>query len=111
MLSIFITTASMMLLSYIIPGISVSTAWAALGFAIWLAIFNATIGRLLKFIGCAINFLSLGLFNLIINTWMIRLADRMIDGIEIKSFFTAMLLGIALSLIATYFSNKEAHEN
>lgn len=108
MLNIIITAATTLLLSYILPGIEVSSQWGVLWFALVLGILNGTIGHLLKFMGCAVNFLTLGLFNLIVNALMVSLADALLDGIHINGFFTVILLSIILSVITSYFNREEA---
>ena len=107
MVNIIITAATTLLLSYILPGIEVSSQWGVLWFALVLGILNGTIGRLLKFMGCAVNFLTLGLFNLIVNALMVSLADALLDGIHINGFFTVILLSIILSVITSYFNREE----
>lgn len=107
MMNLFVTTAITFVLGYILPNVTVTSVWSALWFAIWLGVFNATIGNLFKFAGCALNLLTLGLFNLLINAAMITLADSIIEGIHIEGYLTALLMAIILSLFTSHFGREE----
>ena len=44
-----------------------------------------------------VNLLTLGLFVLVINTWMVVLADRLIPGMAVPGFWNAFLTALIVS--------------
>lgn len=75
-------------------------------FAVLLLLINMTIKPLLLLISIPITFLTLGLFSLLINTWMVTLADRMVKGVEIYGFWNTLLLAVCFSLLNTILIHK-----
>lgn len=91
----------------IVPGIEVSgNAWlAVLGGALIVGLVNATIGVLVKIgaIGCIV--MTLGLFNLVINAWMLWaaswIAENWFDvGFHVRGFWPAFWGGIVISIVS-----------
>jgi len=67
------------------------------GIALWLV--NLIIRPLLVLITIPVNILTLGLFSLVINTWMVMLVARLIDGFSIVGFWTAFGVALLVSLV------------
>lgn len=67
------------------------------GFILWLV--NITIGPLLKLITIPINLLTLGLFSLVINTLMVMLVGRLVEGFHIQGFWAAFGLAILIAIL------------
>lgn len=76
--------------------LSVTTAVIA-GFVLWLV--NMFIRPLLVLITIPINILTLGLFSLIINTWMVMFVGKIINGFKIDGFWTAFGLAILIVFV------------
>ncbi|KUO66387.1 MAG: hypothetical protein APF84_18355 [Gracilibacter sp. BRH_c7a] len=72
-----------------------TTTIVVAGFILWLV--NITIRPLLTLITIPINLLTLGLFSLIINTWMVMLVGRLIEGFYIQGFWAAFGLAILVA--------------
>jgi putative membrane protein len=66
-----------------------------------IALINATIKPVLKFLSCPLMLLSLGLFVLVINGLMLMLADYLLDSLTIQNFGWAVLAGIIMAIIST----------
>lgn len=107
MLNIFVVTIVTLVMGYLLPGLYVSSFWGALLFALIFALINATIGRIIKFAGCALNLLTLGLFNLLINGLIVYMASGLISGVYIQNFFSAVILAVVISLFTTHFEREE----
>jgi len=45
-----------------------------------------------------LNILTLGLFILVINTWMLQLTDLMVKGLVVSGFWYAMLAALFIML-------------
>ena len=89
-------------IAWIIPGISVSNFLAAMFACIIIALISLFIKPLVQFISLPINFLTLGLFSLIINALLLMLAGAITPGFEVNGFLSALFGSIILSL----FSNS-----
>jgi putative membrane protein len=85
--------------AYIVPGFYVQGFKAALLAALVIGFINATLGAFLKFITLPLTVLTLGIFWLIINALMLKLAAWFVPGFEIRTFLAAFLGAIVLSLV------------
>jgi len=77
--------------------VSTNTTIIVAGFILWLV--NTTIRPLLTLITIPINLLTLGLFSLVINTWMVMLVGKLIEGFYIQGFWAAFGLAILVAMI------------
>jgi putative membrane protein len=94
-----IMAVSIIISTYLIPGVRVSGFLAALWVALFLGIVNILIKPILILITLPINILTLGLFTFVINALLILLASSMIKGFEVSGFWVAVLFSVVLSLI------------
>lgn len=83
----------------ILPGVMVKHFRSALWVAILLAIVNATIGWLLRFITTPLNWLTLGLVHFIISVLMIMLVDKLVAKFKVKNFWWAAALALIITII------------
>ena len=65
------------------------------GTVLWLA--GLMVKPILMLLALPLNLLTLGLFVLVINTWMVVLADRLIPGMAVPGFWNAFLTALILS--------------
>lgn len=84
--------------SYIFPDVVISSLSTAIIAALSLWLVNLVIRPILLFITLPINILTLGLFSLVINTWMVMLVARLVDGFWLSGFWTAFGLAILVSI-------------
>ncbi len=66
------------------------------GIVLWLA--NLVVKPILTLITIPVNLLTLGLFSLVINTWMVMLAGRLVEGLNTGGFITAFMLAVLVSV-------------
>ncbi len=85
-----------MLLTYIVPGISVKNFYSALLAALVLGLVNAVIRPLLILLTLPVNILTLGLFTLVINALMLWFVASVVKGFDVKSFIAAFLGALVL---------------
>lgn len=85
--------------SYLVRGVQLKNYWTALGVAIVLAILNLLIRPFIVLLTLPINILTLGLFTLVINAWILMIADKMIDGFSLDGFGWAVLFGLIISVL------------
>jgi putative membrane protein len=98
LIRIFITALLVMGISYLMKGVVVDEFTTALTVAIVLGLLNFFVKPILVLFTLPITFITLGLFMLVINAGMILLCDHFVDGFDVRSFWTAMLFSIILSL-------------
>ena len=94
-----ISTASLLIVTYIIPGIRVRGLGTALIAAIVIGLINATLGLVLKVLTFPLTLLTLGLFWFVINALMLQLASSLVPGFFVSGFWSAFFGAIVLSLV------------
>lgn len=85
-------------MAYIIPGVGIENFWVAVIVAVVIGFLSALLKPLLILLTLPINILTLGLFTLVINAGIVMLADYLIPGFAIASFWWAILFALVLSI-------------
>lgn len=103
------STIAILIAVYIIPGATI-TFLGAFILAVVLGIINLFIKPVISLLTLPITIVTLGLFSLVINAFLIILASKIVPGFYIDGFITALLFSILLSLINTLFSVGEDYK-
>ena len=98
LIRILVTALLVMILSYLMKGVTVDGVTTALTVAIVLGLLNLFVKPVLVLLTLPVTFFTLGLFLLVINALIIMLCDHFVDGFEVRSFLTALFFSILLSL-------------
>ena len=94
-----VLTLATMLAALLLPGIEVSSIWAAIGTAIVIAVLDNIVRPILIVVTLPVTVLSLGLFLFIINAIIIEMADGLLGrSFEVDNFGWALLFSILLTL-------------
>jgi putative membrane protein len=93
-----LSALALLLVSHFVPGFIVSGFLVALIAAVVIGLVNATIGAFLRFISFPITILTLGLFVLVINALMLKLAAAFLPGFQIIGFLPAIEGAIILAI-------------
>lgn len=109
LMRIIITAIVAFALAYILSGVVIDSFWTAILLSIVLAILNSLVKPILVVLTFPITILTLGLFLLVINALIILLADKLLDGFQVKNFWWALLFGLLLSAVTSllYSDKKE----
>lgn len=91
---------AIMLIAWIIPGISVSSFLAALLVIVIMGLINIFVRPILTFITLPINFLTLGLFTFVLNALLFMLAGYVAPGFSVNGFWSALLGSLLLSVLS-----------
>jgi putative membrane protein len=91
------------LVSQFISGFHVSGPIAALIAALVIGFVNATLGLALKIITFPLTILTLGIFWLVINALMLKVASAVVPGFHVDNFASAFWGAIVLSLVNMLF--------
>jgi putative membrane protein len=97
----FLSALALWLVARIIPGIEVRDFGAALVAALVIAVVNAIVGPIARFLGFPLIFLTLGLFLLIINAFLLKLASLFTPGFKVRGFLSALLGSIVLTILTS----------
>jgi putative membrane protein len=98
-----IVAAALLVVPYIVPGFQIGGFGTALVAAAVLGAVNLLIKPILTLITLPINVLTLGLFSLVINALMLKLAAGLVPGFAIQGFWPALVGGIVLALVNMAF--------
>jgi putative membrane protein len=96
-----VSTVSLLIVAYIIPGIEVRDLITALIASVVIGLLNATVGFILKLITLPLSILTLGIFWFVINALMLQLASALVPGFIVHGFLAAFLGAIVLSFVST----------
>jgi putative membrane protein len=99
LLNWLLSALSLVIVANVIRGIEVAGFGAALLAAIVIGFVNGTIGFFLKLITFPLTVLTLGIFWLVINGLMLKLAAALVPGFRINGFLPAFFGAIVLSLV------------
>ena len=99
-----INAVSLLIVAYIVPGFELHGFIAALIAAIVFGIVNSTLGLLLKIITFPLTIFTLGLFLIVINAIMLKMAASVTPGFIVHTWTAALLGAIVLSLVSTFLN-------
>ena len=89
-----------MLVGWLTPGLAVANFLTAMLAAVVIALINAFIKPVIMMLTLPINFLTLGLFTLVINALLFMFAAYLVPGIEVSGFLSALLASVLISLFS-----------
>lgn len=104
LIKLLISTILIVVISHFLK-IEITDYTAAIFMAIALSFLNTFLKPILVFFTIPVTILSLGLFLLVINAIIVKIADYFIDGISVPTFLTAIFFSVLLS-ISQYVLNK-----
>lgn len=97
--TILINSVAVYLTSKILSGVEVKNFFTAVVVAIGLALVNAFIKPFIVVLTLPVTILTLGLFIWVIDAFMIKIIDALIDDFDVRSFGWAIGFGLVLSLV------------
>ncbi len=110
-LRILLTAVLVMLISYLMKGVSVDNFITSLIVAIVLGLLNIFIKPILVLLTLPVTIFTLGLFLLFINAALIILCTKIVGGFKVDSLWTAMLFSILLSLLQSIMFRLVGDDN
>ncbi len=100
LIKVIVTAFAVVIGAHIMPGVSVDSFLTAIVVAFVLGILNAILKPVLVLFTLPVTVLSLGLFLLVINAFIIMLTDYFVTGFDVSTFWMAILFSIILSVIS-----------
>ena len=105
-----LSAVCLLIVARVVPGIFITGLGTALIAAVVVGFVNGTLGALLKLITFPLSVLTFGIFWLVINALMLKLAAVFVPGFEVRGFLPAFWGGVILSflnVIVRHFLRRE----
>ena len=99
------TALGLLVIDTVVPGVDIANFPAAMLAAVAVGGINSTIRPVLSILSLPINFLSLGLFSLVVNGVCLWLAALLVPGFAINGLVAFILGPIILSFASTFLNN------
>jgi putative membrane protein len=99
-LNILISITSLILANYFFDGVHFENYWVIIITSLMLSILNTFVKPILLFFTIPVTIMTLGLFLLVINGFILMLADELVDGFKLESFWSAIGLSIWMGLMS-----------
>lgn len=99
LLKVLISSFAILITAYLLPGVNVRNFITALMVAFVLGLLNMLLKPILVILTIPVTILSLGLFLLVINAFIVQLAAYFVKGFEVDGFWWALLFSIILSIV------------
>jgi putative membrane protein len=94
-----VSALALWLVARIVPGIEVRDFGAALLATVVIALMNWLIGPILRFLAWPLTFLTFGLFSLVINAILLKLASMFSPGFRVRGFLNAIVGALVLTVL------------
>lgn len=102
---------SLLVVDLVVPGVDLATFAAAVIAAVAIGFVNSFIKPVLSVLSLPINFLTLGLFSLVVNGFCFWLASVLVPGFSVHGVLGAILGPVILSFVNTFLNNYFVERN
>ncbi len=97
-----VNAVSLLIVAHFVSGFVVRGFIDALIAVLVIGLVNATLGSVLKILTFPLTIVTLGLFLIVINAAMLKLAANVTPGFEVHTWTAAILGAIVLSLVSSF---------
>ena len=109
LLRLLINAAALWVAIKIVPGITYQGGWSGLfGVALVFGVINAFIGPIIKILSLPVTFLTLGLFALVINGFLLWLTGKLSTALglqfQVQGCWTAIFGALVVSIVSALLS-------
>ena len=95
-----LSAATLMVVAHFVNGFYVRNFVAALVAAVVIGFVNATLGTVLKVLTFPLTVLTLGLFLIVVNAVLLKVAAFITPGFEVSTWTAAFIGSIAISIVS-----------
>jgi putative membrane protein len=95
------TSLAVLLAAYLLKGVEVNDTLTALIVALALGLLNTFVKPLLVLLTIPITIVTLGLFLLIINVFIVLFVDDLVTGFSVSSWLVAFIFSFIVSFVAS----------
>ena len=96
-----LNAVALLIVAYILPGITVASFGSALIAALVLGLLNAVVKPLLILLTLPLTIVTLGLFLLVLNALVFWLAGSILKGFQVEGFWWAVIGAIVYSIVSS----------
>ncbi|MEO8589082.1 MAG: phage holin family protein [Flavobacteriales bacterium] len=107
LIRLIISTIAVLVTDLLLSGVHADDFVTGLIVAIVLGLLNTILKPLLILLTLPVTVLTLGLFLLVINAGMVLLADKLIDGFSVDSFWWALGFSLVLSIVQGFLNGLD----
>lgn len=94
---------ALLITANLVPGFHVRSIAAALVAVVMVGFLNMTLGLLLKIVTFPLAVLTFGLFFLVINAFILKLAGTVVPGFQVATWSAALIGAVILALLQMLF--------
>ncbi|GAB4253225.1 MAG: phage holin family protein [Thermoleophilia bacterium] len=109
-----VNTIAIVITAYLLPAVEVTSWKAALIAGLLLGILNTFVRPVFRLLALPITILTLGLFILVVNGFILEILDWLMDGFNISGFLwaivAALLIGVVTSVINIVLGTSDKQE-
>jgi putative membrane protein len=99
-----VSAISLMIVAYFVSGFVVKNfVWALIAAAV-IGFINATLGAIVKFVTFPITIITLGLFLIVINAVMLRIASVFVPGFHVYGWRPALIGALLLTIVSSFLN-------
>lgn len=103
--NLIISALSLMLVSKLVSGVTITGFWGAVLSVVVMAILNTLIKPILFLLTLPVTIVTFGLFTFVLNAIMFLLASQFVSGFHVEGFGAAFVGSIVFSILTTLFSS------
>ena len=96
-----VSALALWIVAQVIPGIQVRDFGSALLATVVIAIVNSVVGPVLRFFALPFTILTLGLFLLVVNAVLLKLASMVTPGFRVHGFLSAVAGSVVLTILTS----------
>lgn len=100
-----LNAVTLLIVAYVLPGITVASFWSAMIAALVLGLINMLVKPILILLTLPITIVTLGLFLLVINALMFWLAGSLLKGFQVSGFWWAVGGALFYSVISGFLTS------
>ncbi len=96
-----VAALALWIVAQVLPGIEVRGFGSALIATVVIAVVNAIVGPVLRVIAWPLTVLTLGLFMLVVNAILLKLASMFTPGFRVHGFLSAVAGSLVLTILTS----------
>jgi putative membrane protein len=97
-----ILAAAVALTAWLLPDIDINGGfWAVIWVAALIGLVNAILGPILRLLTLPLNVITLGLFSLVVNAFLLEITSHLSDHFDVHGFWAAFWGSILISIFST----------
>ena len=98
-----VLTVAVWLADVFVGGMTIADGiWNHLWVAALFGLANAIVGNVIRFVAFPALILTLGVFSIVVNAWMLMLVGDASDALDVSGFGAAFWAGLIISLVSAF---------